>query len=245
MVQNAGARLQVRPVDLAPRGIPEPPRGRERRADTVLRTAAEANVSSALGPESTPADHPWRSRVEAGRHKRDAAVPDGDEQPHCPAGWCRAGEGASWMPPLREAEPGPHGSVARLAKADRGGVVARWFGPLTICWYTCPVHGMTLCVLSRHRVRVCDPPVVDPSDCNPGTWEGARRLAWSMLATLWFAAISEPEDHEDHEDHDDREPRPARPRGTPRGGGRRGGEGQPRDRGEAPSPQRAPRLRQR
>ena len=44
------------------------------------------------GPRARRPTIPWRSRVEAGRRKRDAAVPDGDEQPHCPAGWCRGGK---------------------------------------------------------------------------------------------------------------------------------------------------------
>ena len=51
----------------------------------------------------------------------------------------------------------PRGSVARLAAAERGGVVARRFGARPICRCTCPVQGMTLHALPQRRVRVCEP----------------------------------------------------------------------------------------
>ncbi len=70
------------------------------------------------------------------------------------------------MPPLRQAEPGrPHGFCARLATGTA------WL-PSTrhsqICWCTCSVYDMTLHVLSRHRVRVCDPAARRPISLQSG-----------------------------------------------------------------------------
>lgn len=70
------------------------------------------------------------------------------------------------MPPLRQAEPGrPHGFCARLATGTA------WL-PSTrhsqICWCTCSVYDMTLHVLSRHRVRVCDPAARRPIALQSG-----------------------------------------------------------------------------
>ena len=198
-VENDSARLQsVRLTSL--HAVPEPPRGRERRADTVLRTAAKANVCGGC-TTSLLDGGPGAVGLSIHRERLGLKAPQ-QANPWAAAPAHEVGARLAW----------------RRTTSCRAPVCG-WKGHShdLLVYMFCAWHDIA-CPVSPSRVggRTCRSSTIRLQTRHLGGRPPAGMVLACYIVVRSNTRTGGPRGSR---------PRPARPRGTPRGGGRRGGDG--------------------